>query len=225
MTTKHLKWPFIALLVAYVFAENIAENSTFGISSEWSSTSGYRFSGGTQPWALAFSLVVIGLYILLMKAEPTSLGDPLPTVFRRFVAFWLDFILATVAVAPILGVVPMLTEWTRTGIFMWHFQRSTHESGDGWLSFGLASIGIAAIVFYYALPLLLSRPSPGTCIAGYQVIPDDGITLTRRTAIYRTLLGFLAVAAACVTPFRERDRQQGKIWLDKIFNTRALKLQ
>jgi hypothetical protein len=51
-----------------------------------SSSSGYRFAGGTQPWALAFAVAVIGLYLLRMYAEPAKLGHPLPGVFRRFVA-------------------------------------------------------------------------------------------------------------------------------------------
>jgi hypothetical protein len=225
MTTKLLKWPFIGLLAAFVVATNVAENSTFGISSEWSSTSGYRLSGGTQPWALAFSLVAIGLYFLLMQAQPTPLSDPLPVVFRRFVAFWLDFVIAIIVVAPILGIVPMLTEWRRTGIFRWHFERSAHVSGDGLLTFGTVLVGGAALVLYYALPLLWCRPSPGTCIAGYQVIPDTGVKLTLRTVILRTLLGFLAVAGAYLVPFGERNRKQGKFWLDKVFNTHAMRME
>lgn len=225
MTAKHMKWPFIGLLGAFILATNVAENSTFGISSEWSSKSGYRLSAGTQPWALVFSLVAIGLYFLLMYIPPARLSDPLPVLFRRFVAFWLDFVLAIMAIAPILGIIPMLTEWKRTGVFRWHFERSTHVTGDGYLAFGGVSVGFAALIFYYALPLFWSRPSPGTCIAGYQVVPDSGIKLTLRTAILRTLLGFIAAAGAYFAPFAERNRKQGKFWLDKVFNTRAVRME
>ena len=224
MTAKQLRWPIISLLFAFFFVENLAGNSTFGISSLWSSTNGYRISAGTQPRALAFSLVAISLYFLLMRVAPGHPGDPLPVVFRRFVAFWLDFIFAIIAIAPILGIVPMLMEWTRTGVFRWHFVRSTYVSGDGLLTFGTVSVGTAALVLYYALPLLRCRPSPGTCIAGYQVIPDIGVKLTIRTVIFRTLLGFLALAGAYFAPFAQLDRKQGKFWLDKIFGTHAVKM-
>jgi hypothetical protein len=128
MSSKLLKWSFIGLVAARFVAANVAENSNIGVSSEWSSTTGYRLSGGTQPWALVFSLVAIGLYFLLMQAQPTPLSDPLPVVFRRFVAFWLDFVIAMIVVAPILGIVPVFAEWRRTGVFRWHFERSATDS-------------------------------------------------------------------------------------------------
>jgi len=60
---------------------------------------------------------------------------------------------------------------------------------------------------------------------GYQVIPDEGRSLTLSDAIVRTLLGFLAVAMAWFAPYVLRDRKKGKFWLDRIFNTRAVTLQ
>lgn len=224
MTAKHLKWPFLGLLVGFLVAANLAPSGTFGVSSEWSSSNGYHFSGGTQPWALAFALGIISLYLLLRYTEPATLGPPLPGVFRRFIAFWLDFILAMVAVAPVFGIVPMLAEWKRTGVFEWSFERTTHAPGDGLLIAAGMVLTIGALVFYYALPLLWGRPTPGTCIAGYQIVPDDGVTLTLRTALLRTLLGFIAACGAYIAPFIARDRKRGKFWLDNVFHTRAVTL-
>ena len=85
-----------------------------------------------------------------------------------------------------------------------------------------ASVGL---VSYYALPLVRRKPSPGACIVGYQIIPDDGTTLNFRTAVLRTLVGFIAVAGAWLAPFIARDRKEGKFWLDKIFGTRAVTLK
>lgn len=224
MMTKHFRWPFLALLAAFFFATNVAEVSYFGVSSKWSSRDGYLFSGGTQLWALAFAGTVIGFYFLLMYAESGNLAQPLPGVFRRFVAFWIDFALAMIAVGPILGIVPMLVEWKRTGIFRWSFERTSYAPGDALLVTAALMVGCAALVLYYALPLVYSKPSPGTCITGYQVVAEEGPNLTLRTALLRTLLGFVAVCGAYVAPFVARDRENGKFWLDKVFGTRALRL-
>jgi hypothetical protein len=223
MKVKELRWLFIAALTALLIVSLVAEFPTIGASAEW--TNGrYRFAGGTAPWALAYALVVIGLYLLLMYASPSDLGQPLPGVFRRFVAFWLDFILAMLAVAPILGILPALTEWRRTRVFAWNFERTTPAPGDTLL----ATIGLVlcstALVFYYALPLIRGKPSPGACIVGYQIIPEEGTTLSFRTALLRTLLGFIAVCGAYLAPFVARDRKKGKFWLDKVFGTRAVTL-
>jgi uncharacterized RDD family membrane protein YckC len=223
MRINELRWLFIAAVAVLVFRGFVGQPSNLGVSAEWINDR-YRFAGGTAPWALAFALLVSGLYLLLMYASPAVQGRPLPGVFRRFIAFWLDFALAMMVVTPILGIVPALTEWRRTGVFEWNFQRATPAHGD-WL---LAAIGVTlcfgALIFYYALPLIRCRPSPGACIVGYQVVPDEGTTLSFRSALLRTLLGFVAVCAAYVAPFVSRDRTKGKFWLDKVFGTRAVRI-
>ena len=145
--------------------------------------------------ALAFALIIALLYLLLMFAPPATLGSHFPGVFRRFVAFWLDFVLAMMVVGPIMGILPTLTEWKRTGQFAWNFERTTHAPGDGWLTSAGLILCFAALVFYYAFPLTRCRPSPGACIAGYQIVPDDGGTLNARAALLRTLR-FIAACAA-----------------------------
>ena len=149
----------------------------------------------------------------------------MPGVFRRFVAFFLDFILAMVLITTIVGILPALTEWKRTGTFQWHFERSLYAPGDGWLTAAEAILLIPGLVFYFVFPLTRFRPSPGACITGYQIVPDSGITMSVRTAILRTLLGFIALCAAYLAPFVARDRKMGKFWLDAVFGTRALRLR
>lgn len=224
MTVKHFKWPFLGVLAAFVIASNVAEFTALGVSSEWSSRSGYRFSGGTEPWALALAGVLIGLYLLLMFAEPAKPGQPLPGVFRRFIAFCFDFVIAMGALTPIIGLLATYTEWKRTGVFQWSFERTISVPGDGPLSWVGLLLGAPVLVLYYALPFVRRRPSPGTCIAGYQIVPDDGVTPTLKTAVLRTLLGFIALSTVYFAPFVARDRKQGKFWLDKVFSTRAVML-
>lgn len=220
---KHFRWLFVGLLSVLPFVGIVAGPTRIGVWAQWSNDH-YSFGGGTQPWALAFAGLVIGLYLLLMQAAPSGMGKPLPGVLRRFVAFWLDFVLAMMAVAPIFGVLPALTEWRRTGVFEWVFERPNAAPGDGLLIAAQLLLCSVALVFYYAFPLVRRRPSPGTCIVGYQVIAEDGITLTVRTALLRTLLGFLALCVAYLAPFIERDSKNGKFWLDKVFGTRAVML-
>ena len=223
MTARQFRWLFLGLVAVLLFMGFVADPMTIGASAQWSNDR-YHFAGGTQPWALAIAALVIGLYLLLMYSAPLGVGTPLPGVLRRFVAFWLDFVLAMVAAGPIFGVIPTLMEWRRTGIFEWVFERTTPAPGDGLLlatGFLLCSV---ALVLYYAFPLAHNRPSPGTCICGYQIVADNGGTLSLRTALLRTFLGFIALCAAYLAPFVARDRKNGKFWLDKVFGTRAVML-
>lgn len=224
MDAKYLRWLFLVILGALLIAAALSDPMTIGMSMEWSSNGGYRCAGGTQPLAIVMAGVVIVLYLLLIYAPPDNLGQPLPGVLRRFLAFWLDFILALSIFAPIFGILSTLMEWKRTGIFAWNFERTTQASTDGWLSISLAVLIFVALAFYYALPLMRHRPSPGSCIVGYQIVPEDGVPLTLPRALLRTLVGFIAMCVAYLAPFIARDRKNGKFWLDKLFHTRAVKL-
>jgi uncharacterized RDD family membrane protein YckC len=220
MKAKEFRWPFLAAVLALVV---MREPENLGVSYGW--TNGhYSFGGGTAPWSLAFAFVVTGLYAALMFSSPAVDGQPLPGVFRRFVAFWLDFVLAIMTVGPIIGVLPMLTEWRRTGVFQWDFERTTHSAGDGLVAAIALLPSFAALILYYALPVARRKPSPGSCIVGYRILPEEGRTIDLRKAMMRTLLGFVAVCAAWLAPFVERDRKKGQFWLDKVFHTRAVKL-
>ena len=215
---------FVAVLAVAIFIGNISEPAKFGISQQWTNGD-YSFAGGTHPVALALALIIAVLYLLLMFAPPVHLGEPLPGVFRRFVTFWLDFALAMILITPIMGILPALTEWKRTGTFQWHFERTLHAASDGWLTAAGIILLVTGLVCYFTFPLIRRKPSPGACITGYQIVPDDGTTVTVRTAVLRTLLGFIAACAAYLAPFIARDRKRGKFWLDAIFGTRALRIQ
>ena len=223
MGMKAFRWLFVAVLAVGFVLSLMSEPFTIGASQEWVNGE-YRFAGGTHPVVLAFALIIAALYVLLMFAPPAHLGAPLPGVIRRFVAFFLDFILAMVLMGAIVGILPALTEWKRTGIFQWHFQRTLYAPGDGWLTAAEAILLIPGLVFYFVFPLIRLRPSPGACITGYQIVPDDGTPMSVRAAIVRTLLGFIALCAAYLAPFVARDRKKGKFWLDAVLGTRALML-
>lgn len=223
MKVRELRWLFIAVIVTLIVVANFGKPMSFGVSAE-TVNGRYSFSGGTSPIALILALLVILLYVLLIYSAPPSLGKPLSGVFRRFIAFWLDFVIAMISIGPILGIFPMLTEWKRTGVFQWSFERPTREPGDELLATIALVICAAGLTFYYALPLIRRRPSPGSCIVGYQVVCDEGISLTLRAVVLRTLLGFIAAAAAYLAPFVGRDKKRGKFWLDKVFGTYAVKL-
>ncbi len=223
MNARHFRWVFLPIAVALFIWGYFPNQPTIGASAEWTNGD-YHFAGGTEPWAIVLAVGIIGLYLLLQYSTVDESVQPLPGVFRRFVAFCLDFILAVMAMAPILGIVPALMEWKRTGEFAWSFERDTTAFYDGWVS-GLGVLVVfTGLAFYNAWPIVRRRPSPGTCIMGYQVVADEGVTLTLGKALLRTLLGFISVCTAYLAPFIFRDRKMGKFWLDRVFGTHAVKL-
>lgn len=80
------------------------------------------------------------------------------------------------------------------------------------------------MVLYFAIPWWLGKSTPGALILGYRVSPDEGSHLTFGGAILRVLLGSIALLAWpswILSFFLKWDRNAGKFWLDKVFNTHA----
>ncbi len=214
----------MAVLGAALASSFASEPQPIGASASWTDGK-YQFAGGTTPWALALALIDAALYLALLRTPPVDGTRPLPGLLRRFLAFCLDFMLAMLVLGPIIGLLPMFVEWHRTGVFAWTFARTTSFSTDIPITVLSTLITFAALLFYYAAPLLLRKPSPGACIAGYQVLPDENTTMSLRKALLRSLVGFGAMCTAYLAPFVARDRNQGKFWLDKVFGTQATLLR
>jgi len=222
MNAKHFRWLFLPIVVLPMFLDD-SKPVIIGVSQSWSSGQ-YHFGGGTDPKAIAYSLGIIVLYFLFLNVSSSNLGNPMTGLFRRFVAFWLDFVLCMLAIAPLMGIVPTVVEWRRTGAFTWNFEREAPAPSDGWVIGLLLVLGFVSMIFYFALPLVRRRPSPGACIMGYQIVSDDGEPLSVQSAMIRTLFGFRAVGPLYSVLFKPRHNDNGKFWLDERFGTHAAKL-
>ena len=219
MDPLRLRWPLVALLCVTFCAETFRSTGA-GVSAEVVNGR-YRFFAGTDPVALLLAATLFAAYVLLMCSTTNEGAGPLPSLFRRFAAFWVDFILVMFITAPLMGLLPVFIEWRGTNQFAWNFERTTRESSDMVVLVVTQLIGGVLLLCYYALPLTRRRPSPGACILGYQVLPDPGFSLSFPRAVLRTLVGFVAVSAAWLAPFAGRDRHAGKFWLDRVFHTHA----
>jgi hypothetical protein len=223
MNVKHFRWLFLAIVLVLIYWASTMPPTTIGISQ--SCTDGVcHFEGGTEPRAIACAVGIILLYVLFLYSSPASSGAPVPGVLRRFVAFWLDFIFFMAGTVPLVGIVPTVLEWRRTGLFVWSFARDVSAPYDGWLSWFLALVAFMLMAIYFALPLVRARPSPGSCIMGYQILSDNGGSLTLVEALKRVCFGFFAVCSAYFVNSRPRDKSKGKFWLDLKFGTHAVML-
>ena len=223
MQAKHFRWIFLAIVPVIFYLADLSNPVIIGSTLEWSDGR-YWYAGGSSPSALLLSLVVMLSFGALMASKADEVGRPVASVVRRFAAFWVDFLISMSAIAPIAGTIPAFMEWRRTGIFQWNFARDYPASGDGIVVLSALVAVIIAMAFYFAIPLMTQRPTPGTCVLGYRVIADNNRPLRFAIALKRSALGFIAVARIFRGLRGERDPKEGKFWLDFRFKTRAVEL-
>jgi len=226
MKLTTLRWMLTGFLVFWVVLMQMypSDPVPVGFSVEWANGA-YRAAGGTDARLLLIALVLFLGYWSLLAADPPRTGKCVGGIFRRLIAFWIDLFLAVFTVSPIVGIVPTLSEWSQTGVFQWTFERAIFAKRDAVEALILIPVVFAAVIIYFAVPLLRSRPTLGACIMGYQIITDEEVDIDFSAAVLRTILGLVAACAWFITPFVSRDRKRGKIWLDKIFRTRAVFFQ
>jgi hypothetical protein len=91
---------------------------------------GVRISAGSHPLVVAWSLVAISLFVLLMFLETSTTIAGVPSRRRRILAFLIDFWFSLVGLAGLGALVPLSLEAIRTGHFRWYFQRDYAVSSD-----------------------------------------------------------------------------------------------
>lgn len=226
MKATFVRWFLIGyavLLLAVIAIDSSSEEAGLGISINWVNGD-YSFSGGAPPWTLAFSGVNIALYGLLYASEGNASSRPMPHLFRRFLAGLVDWMLAIFTVATLLGLIAVLIEYRSTGVFERVIDRQEPHPLDTLEAVVDLPLLFGGMVSYMVFPLMKGKPTPGACIFGYRVTPDEGSRMTLWFAALRALLGSVALLGwPCwiMAYALKRDKVHGKFWLDHVFRIHA----
>jgi uncharacterized RDD family membrane protein YckC len=215
MNAKHYRWVILPMVGGFIALPDILPSGLVLGLHQTQSDGTYHIEGGSAPWALDMAALSLAVYFLLMFAPAAELGQAFFGWWRRTLAFCIDMVFAVAMLSPVAGLIPVLMEWKRTGVFAWTFARSAPAAGDYLMSAALFILMASLLVLYFAFPLIRNRPSPGSCAMGYQIVQDDGGSIPLKVAVYRTLAGIAFLG--------DRWRQGARI--DGWFGTHAVKLK
>jgi hypothetical protein len=215
-----LRWLSLAYFALVLLATEIRAHELAGAGPTWLDGN-YGFEAGALPWSLAIGILGIGLLLALISKSGGRSAGPMPYLFRRWVAGWIDWILAFVVPTPFAALAFTWIQYQRTGVFKW-LSRSP-EPGTAQLG-AITLFIFLSMALYFAIPWWLGKATPGACIWGYRVSPDEGSRFAFGSAILRALLGAVALMAWpswILSFFLKRNRTSGKFWLDAVFKTHA----
>jgi hypothetical protein len=126
---------------------------TDSIGSSFESKNGADLvSAGSQPIILIWDAVAILPFVVLMLRPSNSAAGSVPSRFRRFAAFAIDFWFSLLALSGIFSQLPLFFEAIRTDHFAWPFQRDYAVSTDGLLDLPFVLLFMASIFLYFVLP-------------------------------------------------------------------------
>jgi len=224
MKARDLRWFLAGYATLLLIAMVVRSDDLIGVNLSWGNGE-YSYRAGSAPWAVAFAIVGIGLYVALTVGRVDASARPLPDLFRRWAAGMTDFVTAMMVWGPFIGLVALAAEYKRTGAFDWLIERQEYQPGD-WLA---AVVPVLLLMFvalpaYFALAWRLGKPTPGSCIFGFRILPDEGSRLPFWKAWCRAMLGAISLLGwPCwiLAYWVVRDKDRRKFWLDVIFKTHA----
>jgi hypothetical protein len=173
-----------------------------------------RIYGGTTPAHVLAAIFGIALFCILMTIEVRVEDFQIPSIWRRFAAFLIDFYFSLFTLSSVGAIIPLLLEARRTGAFKWHFQRDHFVASDA-VDTALVFVVMAGIIFYFALPLAWRRQTVGCFILRIATASAGGsvLYLPLSTALWRTYREFIGLCSPIRT-IKERD-SQGRTWYDR----------
>ncbi len=172
---------------------------------------------GSMGSLLAF---LFGLLILIVtcrrKKNQMDLSRPVG-LFKRFTAFFIDFLLYLVIIAPPLVFLALTLEGIRTGEFSWFFSRHYPVYTD--IIVGIAIV-LALIAFFilFALPVSRKQQSLGQYFMGFGIVRKEG-SLSLFKACLRFLMMYLTVALFFISGPMALLRKDKRMWGDLVFDT------
>jgi uncharacterized RDD family membrane protein YckC len=202
----------LSLLLEYLFSAGAV-----GYTAHWNNGKEY-VAAGSHPALVVWSIAGIVLLAFLLKLEVEEFPAGVPSAWRRFFAFLIDFWFSLAILASLGGIVPLWLESMRTGQFSWHFERNYSVPSDEIFIIPLVLITIALMFLYFVWPLTKGKQTVGCFIMRIRVALPFGSrgALTFRTAVRRVWLEFTGMGSFLLK--RDDRDSEGRTWYDRESN-------
>lgn len=171
-------------------------------------------------------LLSIGLILFLVfYPQQTNLLDESKSVgvWRRFGAFFLDFLTVLMIITPISVLPILIAEGIYTGQFQWSFEREFSRQSDATYIMPGLILAFVVLYYYFYKHIRLNRQTVGQFILGYRVT-DVRETNSGPKYVMRVFLSFIGL---CVWPISvilfllNRDKA---FWWDNATNTKVFRV-
>jgi hypothetical protein len=219
-----MHWRRTVLIVAVAaffivpFFSHVPQNAGLNIVTVNGQTS---VTGGTSPMLIGMAILVWLLYWIVLDGDEPFLAKKPAGVIRRFMAAFVDLLLAIFGLSGLWGILPVLVESQITGEFTWQIERDYGRSSDFFLLASGLPLIFAGLVLYFAVPMTRGRTTIGEFVWGYRILREgQPERLPWKRALARTLADFGAFSSWPVTLLLKR--KPGQIWTDAVFGTKAV---
>lgn len=144
-------------------------------------------------------------------------------VWRRLGAFYLDFMVVLIGVAPLLALPLLFQESNYTELFEWNFERELSRSSDS--SYILPAVGFAFwFLFYYFYKHPKSgRQTIGQYVLGYKVVSNAEKLIEPEFGM-RVVYSYIGLCAGPISLYFALKNSDKAFWWDSATNTKVIRV-
>jgi hypothetical protein len=207
----------LAVTVA-ILAVQFATSSQHGFQANCVNDQCYVVAATSLPGLIASAVLAAFVYLYPQPRHETGHTEPIK-LWKRGVAFYVDFWIALSITAP-AATLPLLFEEGRfTGDFRWSFERDFARSTDAALAVPAILIMFVVLFLYFYLHLRLQRQTIGQYLMGFRVEPEAGTEMNAFSVVALSWIGM------CMWPFAlygAAKHPQKLFWWNEKTRTRVV---
>ena len=171
--------------------------------------------------SVVISIAIIGMLIFSPKLKTEVDPTRIVGVWRRLGAFYIDFLLVLLAIAPITVLPMLIAEAGHTGDFQWSFTRKFARPNDTIFVLPAVLLTFAALYFYFFYHPWKRKQTVGEYILGFKIIAESDRGLGPSFGL-RPMISFIGLCAWPISLFFALRKDDKRFWWDTESRTRAV---
>ncbi|MEM9496014.1 MAG: RDD family protein [Pseudomonadota bacterium] len=172
-----------------------------------------------DPWVLAFLPLAFVLIFGWEKRHGEVIEDSRVGIVRRFIAFIIDLLVATLGILPLISMPALILEFFSTGKWAWSYEREVFLSRD-MFSILLFLMGTCLISYYFSWHLKNSKQTLGQHLLRFKLVPTND----KPNMVARAFVAWINLAWWPIWPWTIFKRKQD-YWWDEVSSIKARRVE
>ena len=144
-------------------------------------------------------------------------------LWRRFGAFFLDFMAVLVVISPFMAIPTLLVEANITGNFQWAFERDFARPTDTqYILPSVISVFLVMYLYFYFYAKY-NKQTLGQYVLNYKIIPIDEESMIPQYGL-RVFFSYIGLCTWPVSVFLALRKNNKACWWDTTTNTKVIRV-
>lgn len=209
----------LSLILVLVYISTEAAGGNIGVTSQCINQN--CFVNASSSLVSIICGLILLVFVFKFPRTFSKTSEVRAGVWRRFGAFFVDFLVVINALTPFMVIPALSAEFGYTGEFNWRFERDFARPTDNLIILPTVFLMIGILLYYFYYFGIRYGQTVGQYILGYKVISTNE-PLTKQTMKKRVLYSAIGMCAWPITIVHALNNEK-RFWWDSKTDTESFK--